>query len=60
MTDFIYPNSGVAYLYCNNCGASVYFPDRGILVFDGRFCSSECSREFDLKKTKQHIMRERR
>lgn len=44
--------------HCNNCGARVDFPERGLLPFDGRFCGRECSNEFDLKRA-QWIMRER-
>lgn len=46
-------------LYCNNCGGAIYFPDRGIFPFGGRFCGHDCKLDFDLKEAKW-IMRDRR
>ena len=38
-------------LYCNNCGASIYPPERGIWRWGGQFCGQDCKDERDLKMT---------
>lgn len=55
---YVYPESGTASLYCNNCGAHIEWPDRGIVPFDGRFCGYQCKDEFDLKRSR-YIMGKR-
>ena len=36
--------------YCNNCGKMLYYPERGIVPFDGRFCGVTCLECFEMKK----------
>ena len=39
-------------LYCNNCAARLYFPERAVFKYDGRFCDQACKDEYELKRAR--------
>jgi predicted nucleic acid-binding Zn ribbon protein len=45
-------------LHCNTCGAHIYWPERGIVPFDGRFCDQDCKNAYDYARA-HHVMRPR-